>query len=131
MSRHTGRLKRVLSLLVATGAIAIAVPVSGASAYTLPSAFPLPTTGFAFPFPSPALSSFDIGGNQIGNAGCVGTNRPSVGGNAGSTSTQTCGAILAFTGPQIGQIASVVGPTLIGSPNAVVIVSAGPVTVMP
>jgi hypothetical protein len=61
----------------------------------------------------------------------VGTNRPSFGGNNGSTSSQSCGALLSFVGPQIGQIATVIGPTLIGSPGAVVVVSAGPVTVMP
>jgi hypothetical protein len=58
----------------------------------------------------------------------VGTNRPSVGGNNGSTSAQTCGALLSFTGPQIGQIASVIGPTIIGSPLAQVNVSAGSIT---
>ena len=67
-------------------------------------------------------------GNQIGAAGCVGTNRPSVGGNNGSTSAQSCGAVLNFSGPQIGQIASVIGPTIIGSPGSNVVVSAGPVT---
>jgi hypothetical protein len=58
----------------------------------------------------------------------VGTNRPSVGGNNGSTAAQTCGAVLAFTGPQIGQISSIVGPTIIGSPDTKVILSAGSVT---
>jgi hypothetical protein len=103
------------------GALALAAPVSGASAEIVPPVgFPiLPTGGAA------------IGGNQIGSAGCVGTNRPSFGGNAGSTSAQTCGALLSFTGPQIGQISSVIGPTMIGSPGSVVIVSAGPATAIP
>ena len=57
----------------------------------------------------------EIGGNQIGEAGCVGTNRPSFGGNSGSTSAQSCGAVLSFQGPQIGQVASAIGPTIIGS----------------
>jgi hypothetical protein len=114
--------------VVASGAVAVAAPVSGASAASTPQA-PLAFPTFSLPFPS--FDSFAVGGNQIGSAGCVGTNRPSVGGNSGSTSAQTCGAILSFTGPQIGQIASVVGPTIIGSPLASVIVSAGPVTVLP
>jgi hypothetical protein len=58
----------------------------------------------------------------------VGTNRPSVGGSTGSTSNQTCGALLAFNGPQIGQIATVVGPTIIGSPYSQASVSAGSIT---
>jgi hypothetical protein len=107
--------RRLPAAAVATVALALAGPVSGASAQ-LPGGFPLSPGGAA------------IGGNQIGTAGCVGTNRPSFGGNAGSTSAQTCGAVLAFTGPQIGQISSVVGPTLIGSPLSQVNVSAGPIT---
>jgi hypothetical protein len=100
--------------------MAIAAPVAGASTFP---------TWFGFAFPSPA--AIGVGGNQIGSAGCVGTNRPSVGGNNGSTSAQTCGAILSFVGPQIGQIASVVGPTIIGSPLAQVYVSAGGISVLP
>jgi hypothetical protein len=109
---------RLLAVVVATGALALAVPVSGASAAIIPPVgFPLVPTGAAA-----------IGGNQIGSAGCVGTNRPSFGGNAGSTSAQTCGATLAFSGPQIGQISSVIGPTIIGSPAVQVNESAGPIT---
>jgi hypothetical protein len=102
---------RLLAVVAATGAAALAAPVSGANAQIVP-----PVGGVA------------VGGNQIGTAGCVGTNRPSVGGNNGSTSAQTCGALLSFTGPQIGQIASVIGPTIIGSPLAQVNVSAGSIT---
>jgi hypothetical protein len=59
----------------------------------------------------------------------VGTNRPSVGGNAGSTANQTCGAVLSFTGPAIGQIASVIGPTIIGPViNAPIQTSNAPIT---
>jgi hypothetical protein len=108
---------RLLALVVATGAMALAAPISGASAQVPVGGFPFPGTDIAA-----------IGGNQIGSAGCVGTNRPSVGGNNGSTSAQTCGALLAFTGPQIGQISSVVGPTIIGSPFTDVTESAGPIT---
>jgi hypothetical protein len=116
MKRKGRRFNRLLSAAVATGVVALAGPVSGASALTLPT------------LTLPPLAGNAIGGNQIGSAGCVGTNRPSVGGNNGSTSAQTCGAILSFSGPQIGQIAAVIGPTIIGSPLANVIVSAGSVT---
>jgi hypothetical protein len=95
----------------------LAAPVSGASAEILPPVgLPILPSGAA------------IGGNQIGTAGCVGTNRPSFGGNNGSTSAQTCGALLSFSGPQVGQISSVIGPTIIGSPAVVVNESAGPIT---
>jgi hypothetical protein len=107
--------RRLLAAVAATGAVALAVPVSGASAQIPP--VPLAPGGGAA-----------IGGNQIGTAGCVGTNRPSFGGNNGSTSAQSCGALLSFNGPQIGQISSVVGPTIIGSPFTNVTVSAGPIT---
>jgi hypothetical protein len=112
--------RRVLAVMAATGAVALAAPVSGASAQVpvLPTA---PAGGFG-------VGTSAIGGNQIGTAGCVGTNRPSFGGNNGSTSAQTCGALLSFTGPQVGQISSVIGPTIIGSPFTDVTVSAGPIT---
>jgi hypothetical protein len=117
--------------VIATGAVALAAPVSGASAQTLPT---FPNFGnYTFPtlptsFPSLSAPATGVGGNQIGAAGCVGTNRPSVGGNNGSTSAMSCGAVLNFAGPQIGQIASVIGPTIIGSPNVSVKVSAGSIT---
>jgi hypothetical protein len=126
-----GRLKQILCVAVATGAMAVAAPLANAQS----AAFTFPTWPATFGFPSWAtttgLGGLAVGGQQIGSAGCVGTNRPSFGGNNGSTSSQSCGALLSFVGPQIGQIASVIGPTLIGSPGAVVVVSAGPVTVMP
>jgi hypothetical protein len=131
-SRHTTRFTRVLAAAAATGAVALAGPVAGASAFTFPGlpafpAFPTPTIS-PLPVSALPLAGNAVGGNQIGQAGCVGTNRPSVGGNNGSTSAQTCGAVLSFSGPQIGQIASVIGPTVIGSPGTNVVVSAGPVT---
>lgn len=108
---------RLLAVAVVTGAGALAAPVAGASALTWPT----------YTMPAWLTSAAVVGGNQIGSAGCVGTNRPSVGGNNGSTSAQTCGAILSFNGPQIGQISTVIGPTIIGSPFARVTVSAGSV----
>ena len=127
---HTKRFPRLTLGVVATGAVALAAPVADASALTFPTALPttLPAAPPILPIPAVPLAGNAIGGNQIGSAGCVGTNRPSVGGNNGSTSHQTCGAVLAFSGPQIGEISSIIGPTVIGSPGTNVILSAGPVT---
>ncbi len=82
---------RLLTTVIATGVVALAAPVSGASAAipTFPgfagyAGYTLPTS-----FPSLGGAVSAVGGNQIGTAGCVGTNRPSVGGNNGSTSAQT------------------------------------------
>ena len=129
-THHPKRFARLLLAAVATGVVALAAPVAGASALTLPTLpTALPTTlPAALPIPTVPLAGNAIGGIQSGTAGCVGTNRPSVGGNNGSTSAQTCGAILSFSGPQIGQISSIIGPTIIGSPGTNVIVSAGSVT---
>jgi hypothetical protein len=110
--------RRLLAVVVATGAVALAAPVSGASAQIVPPVG-LPVAGVA------------IGGNQIGSAGCVGTNRPSLGGNNASTSAQTCGVADSYQGGQIGQISSdgpMAGPTIIGSPFTEVNVSAGSIT---
>jgi hypothetical protein len=115
--------RRHLAVLVATGALALAAPVSGASAQLPTFDFPLPASGG-----STVTSGSWLGGEQIGSAGCVGPNRPSVGGSTGSTSSQSCGALLSFSGPQIGQISTVIGPTVIGSPFAQVNVSSGAIT---
>jgi hypothetical protein len=119
--------RRLLAISVATGAVALAAPVPGASAAPIP-----PFTPIGFPGSGvPGLGIAAVGGNQIGQAGCVGTNRPSIGGNNGSTSAQTCGAVLSFQGAQIGQISAVIGPTIIGSPNTLVYESAGSITSVP
>jgi hypothetical protein len=96
--------RRLLAAVAATVAVALAAPLVAASAAT---------------------------GVALGSSGCVGSYRPSLGGENGSASAQTCDVLLGFTGPAIGQISSVIGPTMIGSPGSVVIVSAGPVTAVP
>ncbi|MCW3047179.1 MAG: hypothetical protein JWO74_1463 [Solirubrobacterales bacterium] len=123
--------RKHLAAVAATAAVAFAAAASGASAQAVPPVgVPLPLgggipAGGGIPLAGIPIDGTAVGGNQIGTAGCVGTNRPSLGGNNGSTSAQTCGALLSFSGPQIGQIASVVGPTIIGSPGSVVAVAAG------
>jgi hypothetical protein len=119
--------RRLMALVSMSCAVALAAPVAGASAAVLPTLpagplpalpagpLPVPSAGPLPVLPGGGIGVSAIGGNQIGEAGCVGTNRPSFGGNSGSTSAQTCGAVLSFQGPQIGQVASAIGPTIIGS----------------
>jgi hypothetical protein len=111
-------IRRRLLAVVATGAVALGAPAAGASAQVPP---------IGFPFPLGSTAAGGMGGNEIGATGCVGTNRPSFGGNNGSTSVHNCGVLLSFSGPQIGEISSVVGGAVIGSPLAVVNVSGGPI----
>jgi hypothetical protein len=60
--------------------------------------------------------------------GCPSTISPSGIGDAGATQSQVCGAALSFVGPSVGQVATVIGPTIIGGVvNAPVMVSAGSV----
>jgi hypothetical protein len=106
--------------MVATGAVALTAPFAAANAQIQPFSFGFPPTG-----------STVATGTTIPGGGCVGSYNPSLGGENGSASAQTCGAILALTGPEIGQISSVIGPTMIGSPGSIVVVSAGPVSTVP
>jgi hypothetical protein len=70
------------------------------------------------------------GGQANAPAGCIGANAPSGIGDAGATSNQICGAGLVFVGPSIGQVATAIGPTIIGSTIvAPITVSPGPVAV--
>lgn len=111
--------RRLVAMVVATGAVALAGPVAGASAAILP------------PLGVPVLpvAGSMVGGDQIGTAGCVGTNRPSVGGNNGSTSATACGVLFSVQGTHVGQLGTTIGPpTVIDSPASQVLVSAGPIT---
>jgi hypothetical protein len=55
------------------------------------------------------------GGQANGPSICVQPSQPSGVGDAGATVNQACGVVLAFVGPSTGQIATAVGPTIIGS----------------
>ena len=113
---------RLLALVVATAGVALAAPVSGASAQILP--FPsIPSFGGS-------VTGVTVGGNQIGSAFCVGTNRPSAGGNNGSTSASSCGGT-AYQGAHYGQITlgqPGYGTSVINSPFSVVTVTSGSIT---
>jgi hypothetical protein len=108
--------RRLLALSAAMAALAVAAPVSGARA-----AFP------PIGVPSGVVAQ---GGQANGPSGCVGANAPSGVGDAGATVNQVCGAVLAFVGPSTGQVATAIGPTIIGSTVlAPITVSPGPVAV--
>jgi hypothetical protein len=96
-------------------ALAVVAPVSGARAAFTPSG---------------GLGGVAQGGQADAPSGCVGSNAPSGVGDAGATSNQICGAVLAFVGPSTGQVATTIGPTIIGSTIAAPItVTPGPVMV--
>ena len=96
-------------------ALAVAAPVSGARA--------------AFP-PIGVPGGVAQGGQANGPSGCIDANAPSGVGDAGATVNQICGGVLTFVGPSTGQLASAVGPTIIGSTIlAPITVSPGPVAV--
>ena len=95
-------------------AVAVGAPVSGANAAILPG---LP-------------GGVAQGGQANAPSGCVGSNAPSGVGDAGATVNQICGANLVFVGPSVGQVATAIGPTIIGSVVvAPITVSPGPVAV--
>jgi hypothetical protein len=107
--------RRLLAVSAAMAVLAVAGPVSGARAAFTPIGFP---------------GVIGQGGQANAPSGCVGANAPSGVGDAGATVNQICGAVLAFVGPSTGQVASVIGPTIIGSTIAAPItVSPGPVLV--
>jgi hypothetical protein len=105
----------LLALSAATAAVAVAAPVSGASAAFTPIGVP---------------GGVVEGGQANGPSGCIGANAPSGVGDAGATVNQICGVALAFIGPSTGQVATAIGPTIIGSTIlAPITVSPGPVAV--
>jgi hypothetical protein len=94
--------------------LSVAAPVSGARAFA-----PIGVPG-----------GLAQGGQANAPSGCVGPNAPSGIGDAGATENQVCGAVLAFVGPSIGQVATTIGPTIIGSVVvAPITVASGPVAV--
>jgi hypothetical protein len=125
---------RRAALVLAVAAMSVAGPVSGASAAVSPFGFfggaGVPAATFAWGAFGPGTSAGAFNGgpqNGVSNSGC-GQNRPAVVGGTGSTEQIACGTVLAFIGPAIGQISSVVGPTIIGSTvMGPVIVSSGAV----
>jgi hypothetical protein len=108
---------RRLAVLLAVGALAVAAPVSGASAAVSPFSF-FGGTALPVAYTSGLLGmtggAFELGVAGTTNTGC-GQNRPSVFGGSGSSEQISCGSVLSFIGPSVGQINNQVGPTIIGS----------------
>jgi hypothetical protein len=115
-SQRMSFMRGALAVAAATGGLALAGPVSGASAQITPFGFP----GGGVPGPV----------NGIGPSLC-----PTPGstiGPAGGTTATSCGDGLVFVGPAVGQISTTMGPTIIaGTVNvlAPITVSAGPASV--
>jgi hypothetical protein len=86
--------KTPFALLAIGVALAVGAPTASGQA---------PVPGFAFPFPAAGLAGQQCGSNmgQFGQASTAGTNA-------------CAGPGLTFIGPAIGQVASVIGPTIIG-----------------
>jgi hypothetical protein len=107
--------RRHLPLAALLAAIALSVPVSSAGAQVWPGSDPnfMPGAG-------------------VGTAGCLGSNRAGQVGGAGGAEQVVCGGItFAFVGPAIGQIASAIGPTIIGNPVVVAPITVANGSVMP
>jgi hypothetical protein len=91
---------RRLALAGATALLAVAAPISTASA----AVWPVGSGNNVQP------------GSGIGSAGCSGVNKPSQVGGPGGTGNGVCGGVtISFIGPAIGQVASAMGPTIIGA----------------
>jgi hypothetical protein len=128
--------RRILPAALAIAAL-LGATAPGASASTLPTpVFGLPAGALpwsGYPWSLPALGG-DVGAIGAGSGGICGDSSASQGGggngNAGGTANQVClgpGA-LSFIGPSIGEVSSIVGPTIIGpASNISVIQSAGSV----
>jgi hypothetical protein len=113
-----------VSALVVGAAIGVSAPAAGASTGPVPQ-FAFPTAGFSAPtFGLPAGGS----GNVLG--ACGASTGPQGNGATGGTAVQVCQApgALSYVAPAVGQISSIVGPTIIGPAVGVsVIQSAGSV----
>ena len=111
--------KRVAAAFAATAALAVGVPVTGASAQALPAAPGLWTAGLPT----------GIGQDA---AACGSAVTDGQGQTAGNETKVCLGSGLSFVGPAIGQVATVMGPTIIGPATiGASAVSAGNVAIVP
>jgi hypothetical protein len=111
----------LVAALAAAASLAAVAPAASAST----------ATHYSVPRTLTALPSWMIaGGPAVTSGQCSTTISGEAGSTAGTESHVCLGAGLSFIGPAIGQIATVIGPTII-SPGftGTVVVSAGSVTV--
>ena len=122
------RLLRIppIAALGAAAALAVGAPAAGASA-------PIPLGGFGSSGGLSAGSGFGPQSTGAGTAtsGCGPAAGSQLLGRTGGQNATICNAGLVFVGPAVGQVSTVIGPTII-SPAVVgngIIVSAGSVAV--
>jgi hypothetical protein len=126
--------RRILPAALAIAAV-LGATAPGASASSLPTpAFGWPAGGspsptYAWNFPPLDANAGAVGSGSGGICGSSSATQGGIGGStAGGTTAQVClgpGA-LSFVGPAIGEVSSIVGPTIIGpASNINVIQSAG------
>jgi hypothetical protein len=107
-----------LAAALAVAALAVGAPAAGAS--TFPASAGLPSIPAALPLP----------GNAVGACGTV--SQEGQGRVSGNESSICQGPGLAFVGPSVGQVATVMGPTILSPGYAgAVIVTTGNVAVGP
>jgi hypothetical protein len=124
-------IRRVLfAALIATGALIVGAPAAGASTFPVGT---IPTW-----LDGTGVSGVTVpgGGNSAVASGvCGGTSTAGQGQNntGGTTSLHCLGSGNSFTGPAIGQIATVTGPTIISPAvvGAAIVVSGGNGAVVP
>jgi hypothetical protein len=126
--------RRILSVALVGGTVlSAAAPGASASALATPSVgLPtgvLPSADYASAFPPLDGNAGAVGAGSGGICGSTSASQGGIGdGTAGGTTAQVCLApgALSFVGPAIGQVSSIVGPTIIGpAANINVIQSAG------
>jgi hypothetical protein len=97
------RLSLLVAVLAAMSALAVGVPAAGAST--------TPTASFTTPFVGWPTGSEGPGAGVAGPCGSA--TGSEVQGRPGGTENLVCGTGLIFIAPAVGQIDSVVGPTII------------------
>ena len=126
--------RRILPAALAVGAMLGATAPAASAGIPSTPAFKLPAGALLSPtyasnFPALDLSAGAVGSGSGGICGSSSATQGGIGAStAGGTTAQVClgpGA-LSFVGPAIGQVSSIVGPTIIGpAANINVVQSAG------
>lgn len=122
----THRRKALLAALAAIAALAVTAPAAGASTFATP-AFADPGGVGAFQA-TPGLSAAAVAGTVSSLAGpcATATGQHGQGATAGTVAQVCTGSGLTFIAPAVGQISSIVGPSIITpGPVGTVVVAAG------